>query len=146
MKYLIFPALLLTALFLACSTNPVIPPVYDLTQGAWSGELQLDTIPLSFTVVGDAVTGFQVTLTYDFEGHTPDSTVVWTMDDFSTAEDSFSVFDEVAGISYSFSFQLDGTFIPPDHVSGDVVSLGIYQDSFLADTVSIESTWEALPI
>jgi hypothetical protein len=146
MKYLIFPALLLTALFLACSTNPVIPPVFDLTQGAWSGELQIDTIPLTFTVVGDAVTGFQVTLLYDFGGHTPDSTVVWTMDDFSAADDSFSVFEEVTGDAYSFSFLLEGTFTPPGNVNGDIFSQGVFHDTFVADTVTIESTWEAFPI
>ena len=145
MKFFLPMLLVPIALFLACGSNPVTPDVHNLTQGGWSGSLFQDTVEVTFTVSGDTVKDFTVALLYDFGQQVTDSTVVWILDDFIVANDSFSVFQEDDLNQYTFSMDLAGGFTTSSNVSGTLNTVGIFQDSSVTDSVTIETTWHATP-
>ena len=145
MKHILPVLLVPVALFLACGSNPVTPVVPGLTQGGWTGTLFSDSIAVTFTVSGDTVKDFRVELPYDFTPQGADTTVIWILDDFTVTNDSFGYYDSDLLNEYMFTIELSGAFTPPSNVSGTLKSLGIYQESSSADTVTIESTWQATP-
>ena len=100
-----------------------------------------DTI--SFTVTGDSVKSLQVSLIYVFPLTGYVDTITWSPANALISNNAFSMSDSIVS-NPAYTLSLDGTFTPPDQVSGDISSGGIYHpDSSTTDIVNIDQSWSA---
>jgi hypothetical protein len=125
-----------------CGSDPVNPDQPVIEDGFWMGTTSTgDTI--SFTVTGDSVKSLQVKLIYLFplSGYT--DTVTWNPDNALISNDAFSMTDTIDS-NPAYTLSLSGTFSPPDQVSGDVSSGGVYHpDSSTTENVNVDLSWTA---
>lgn len=105
---------LLLVLGASCGDSPSTPD-HNISEGAWSGTIMGES--LTFTVEGSEVKNLQLTFFYDFT-LVPDDTVTWTPDDASISSNAFSMNDSTSHNSYHYTMNIEGTFDPPDDVSG----------------------------
>lgn len=137
MIFLISIAAMLLVPFISCSTSPS-SPTHEISEGAWSGTIMGES--LAFTVEGSEVKDLLITFPYHFT-LVPDDTVTWTPDDASISSNAFSMSDSTSHDSYHYTLQIDGTFNPPDNVSGMFYTTFEYDSAGVHETGSDSLSW-----
>ncbi|MCK5064971.1 MAG: hypothetical protein KAQ97_06795 [Candidatus Fermentibacteraceae bacterium] len=130
-------ASLLIIPFISCGDNSPTPsPI--ISEGAWSGTIMGES--LTFTVEGSEVKNLQLIYLYDFT-LVPDDTVTWTPDDASISSNVFSMSDSTSHDNYHFTLQIDGTFNPPNAVSGIFYTTFEYDSAGVHESGSDSLSW-----
>ncbi len=138
-KLFVAGAALLIAVFAACGSNP--SGNVTIQEGSWSG-MTADSIHISFTVSDTTMENVTFTVVYNFESK-PDTSITWSFDGYICSDNTFQHIDEEGSTCYSFSIDMQGTFTPPDHVQGSLVTVGVFDSTGTTETDSISVSWTA---
>lgn len=141
MRKLIFAGILaILAVIAGCGSNPSADTT--ITEGTWNG-FYMDTIPVAFSVSGSSMQNVTLAVEYDFFS-IPDTTIVWQFDADIT-DDTFQYFESSGSTPYSFSIDFQGTFAPPDHVSGSILTTATYDSAGVSSSDTLDGSWSAGP-
>lgn len=140
-KLFVAGAGLLIAIFASCGSNPSGSDT--IQEGSWSG-MTADSIPITFSISGNTMENVTFTIVYDFETK-PDTSVTWLFEGNILKDNTFGHEEENSLNYYSFSIDMNGTFTPPDHVQGSLVSVGVFDSTGTTETDSISVSWTASP-
>lgn len=138
-KLLVAGTALLIGVFAACGSNPSGNDT--IREGSWSG-MTADSIPISFTISGNTMENVTFTIVYDFESK-PDTSVTWLFVGSILSDNTFGHEEENSTTYYSFFIDMNGTFTPPDHVQGSLVTVGVFDSTGTTETDSISVSWTA---
>ncbi len=137
MKKLIMATVLLLA---ACGSSP--SESTTIQNGSWQGTA-FDSTDVSFTVNDGQIENMAFQITYDMASQ-PDTTVAWSFDTEIT-DDSFQYLQITGENSWEFGLNMTGTFVPPDHVSGDITTWVVFTEGGGTETDTLETSWSAAP-
>ncbi len=142
MRYICSILIAILIALAGCGSDPADPGGHGIEEGFWMGTTATGD-NISFTVTGDSVKSLQVSLIYIFPLTGYVDTITWNPDNALISNNAFSMSDSIIS-NPAYTLSLDGTFTPPDQVSGDVSSGGIYHpDSSTTDIINIDQSWSA---
>ena len=127
-------------LIFACGSNP--SGSTTIKEGNWSGFF-MDSIPVAFSVSGSNMENVSLTVLYDFASH-PDSSVSWVFNTGIT-DNTFQYYESNGSTPYAFSIDFQGTFTPPDKVTGTISTAAVYDSTGSSASDSLFGTWTASP-
>ena len=151
MKYSISVIAAVLLALVGCGDDPVSPdpdPSDEITKGPWSGSMNFYEGSISFTVVGDSVTDFELIAVNYF--NTSDTTyvdtLIWQPADAEIFVNDFSMPQDTIPGNPIYYTRINGSFTQPDEVNGDWVVRALFTtpDSIQIPKTEIRS-WYAHP-
>ena len=135
MKRLIPAAMLLAA---ACGSSP--SGSETIQNGSWSGST-FDSTAVSFTVNDNQIQNMTFEITYELLSQ-PDTTLTWSFN--TEISDNEFQYEDISGEDdWEFGVNMNGTFDPPHHVTGELTTWVVCTEGGGTETDTLETSWSA---